>query len=445
MGDNRALSLFLTGLTPVLNIITRRLTVELGNTAKEETSVRAQLALSLFVLASLLPSQPATASASNLADVFITVSNEFSVPTQVLMAVSYAETRWEDHGAQPSRANGYGLMHLQDNTLNDGLRRAATLLGVPPKELWSSTVENVRGGASLLRVAYVSTYGDDPLLRQTSNLARWYVPVASYLRSDELEPQRSFADRVFFVLERGVQRTLNGEILKLPAAGTLRPERGRYASVNTDATYALVAKETGNARTTSGKLAAAQATYVQGGADSWYPAGTQSPNYTPGRPGNPTGLVMHTCQGEISSCLSSLTTWGTRKSAHYVVRSSDGWRYQLVHRQDQAWQCGFCKSAPYGGSWNDWTIGIELEGFSNDPARWYTGTMYSRTAWLAAWACYDYNFSGCLQYNGLYGHDYAEPGNSDPGGGFDWYWFANTCVYERLQFIRFGQPIQSCP
>lgn len=80
--------------------------------------------------------------------------------------------------------------------------------------------------------------------------------------------------------------------------------------------------------------------------------------------------------------------------------------------------------------------GIEHEGWSSDPS-WYTSTMYSRSAWLTAYACVNYSFGGCSQYNGVYGHDYAQPGNSDPGGGWNWSWY-NQCVGERIELLRTG-------
>ena len=37
---------------------------------------------------------------------------KYGVPESVLLAVSYAETRWDDHAGKPSTSGGYGPMHL---------------------------------------------------------------------------------------------------------------------------------------------------------------------------------------------------------------------------------------------------------------------------------------------------------------------------------------------
>src|SRR5690606_16479577 len=82
-------------------------------------------------------------------------AREFGVPQSVLLGVSYLESRWDDHAGRPSRAGGYGPMHLTDvraaegaGGRGDGTRTArvsdpslhtvdlaAKLTGVDPAEL----------------------------------------------------------------------------------------------------------------------------------------------------------------------------------------------------------------------------------------------------------------------------------------------------------------------
>src|SRR5215207_8724491 len=52
---------------------------------------------------------PAAAAA---ADAFTAASQQYGVPESVLLAVSYAETRWDDHQGRASTSGGYGPMHL---------------------------------------------------------------------------------------------------------------------------------------------------------------------------------------------------------------------------------------------------------------------------------------------------------------------------------------------
>ena len=129
---------------------------------------------------------------------------------------------------------------------------------------------------------------------------------------------------------------------------------------------------------------------------SGYPRGvwfeTDPGNYRPGRSSGVTGsishIVLHTCEGGAESCLNSLTRNRDGEhahSAHYLV-TKEGNTLQLVDELDTAWHAGAPASA-YAGfrpgdlvngvevqrpmpNYNPNSIGIEIEGFSDDPATW---------------------------------------------------------------------------
>jgi hypothetical protein len=44
--------------------------------------------------------------------VFARAASVSGVPVEVLLGVSFMESRWDDHGASPSTSSGYGPMHL---------------------------------------------------------------------------------------------------------------------------------------------------------------------------------------------------------------------------------------------------------------------------------------------------------------------------------------------
>jgi len=48
---------------------------------------------------------------------FSAAATEFGVPTAVLLAVGYEESRWEMHSNLPSVAGGFGAMHLTDTAV----------------------------------------------------------------------------------------------------------------------------------------------------------------------------------------------------------------------------------------------------------------------------------------------------------------------------------------
>ena len=95
---------------------------------------------------------------------------QYGVPSSVLLAVSFLESRWDDHGGSPSTAGGYGPMHLTEVSLPDqsyargdeaarevsgpaSLRTvalASRLTALPARELRADPAANICGGAALL-------------------------------------------------------------------------------------------------------------------------------------------------------------------------------------------------------------------------------------------------------------------------------------------------------
>lgn len=142
-----------------------------------------------FVLASA--SQPRAAATGPLQASFLTAAQEFSVPVAVLMGLSYVETGWRHHEGTPSFANGYGIMHLQDNPRNDGLRVAAQLVGLPVELVQTDRDQNIRAGAALLAHGYREAYPDDAAMRLAPDSSRWYPAVAAYLRTDKAAAMRN--------------------------------------------------------------------------------------------------------------------------------------------------------------------------------------------------------------------------------------------------------------
>src|SRR4051794_35942583 len=101
--------------------------------------------------------------AANWPEKFGRIGGEVGVPSDVLAAVAFAETRWE-HLTWPAgetvspengRPRGYGVMFLQDNDhFGHSLQDAAKLIGKTPEELKNDPELNIRGAAALLKKIY---------------------------------------------------------------------------------------------------------------------------------------------------------------------------------------------------------------------------------------------------------------------------------------------------
>ncbi|MYS15343.1 N-acetylmuramoyl-L-alanine amidase, partial [Streptomyces sp. SID4982] len=75
------------------------------------TLVSAALVLPLLGAA---PAAPTASPADQLQRAFDSAAAEYHVPRELLLAVSYLQSRWDAHAGAPSVSGGYGPMHLTD-------------------------------------------------------------------------------------------------------------------------------------------------------------------------------------------------------------------------------------------------------------------------------------------------------------------------------------------
>jgi N-acetyl-anhydromuramyl-L-alanine amidase AmpD len=164
---------------------------------------------------------------------------------------------------------------------------------------------------------------------------------------------------------------------------------------------------------------------------AYYPA--NSNNYTgANRPNSHLvdKIIIHVAQGSWSSAINWFQNSYAGASAHYTIRSSDGFIGQSVLERNIAW---------HAGNWyyNQTSIGIEHEGFVDNPA-WFTDTMYDYSSWLTAWLCYKYGIP--IDRYHIIGHNqvpdpydptsYGGAGNhTDPGLNWDWYKYMSWVAY----------------
>lgn len=120
-------------------------------------------------------------------------------------------------------------------------------------------------------------------------------------------------------------------------------------------------------------------------------------------------VVIHIVQGPWSSAINSFLYEKRQVSAHYTVRSSDGFVGQSVREKDIAYHAG---NYPV----NTTSIGIEHEGFFDEP-KWYTDAMIRSSARLTAYLCNKYAIP--VDRAHVIGHGEA---SSTPCPGTIWDW-----------------------
>ena len=312
-------------------------------------------------------------SGSKLDSEFEAAAEKYGVPKDLLLAIGYANTRWEmppesSGDYEPGDLHGmggYGIMQLDQNPKKDTLAQAADLTGSPKEALKTGQAANIAGGAAVLADLAGDTKPED--------LDGWYEAVSRFGEGT------LYADQVYEVLKDGVSAEVDpGETV------TLKP----HPDVQTPVV----------------RTAQAAGEYSR---STWY--GASSNNYTnANRPGSNriNKIIIHVTQGSWSGSLGWFKNSSSQVSAHYTVRSSDGKIGQSVREEDIAYHCGYW-------SYNQTSIGIEHEGYI-DNSKWLTGTMYQSSARLAAYLCKKYKIPIDRQH--IIGHNEV-PGCPGPGGG----------------------------
>ncbi|WP_086672854.1 N-acetylmuramoyl-L-alanine amidase [Amycolatopsis pretoriensis] len=354
---------------------------------------------------------------------FAAAASEFGVPENVLLGVSYLESRWDFNAGTPSTSAGYGPMHLTDvreagvatshhdegtedprgddarpalhpqagpATPPAGLQtvdEAAQLVGEDAATLRTDATQNIRGGAALLAKYHAGQSG-------------WYDAVARYSGSTG-DAARTFADEVFETMKSGMSRTTDdGQQVTLAASPDVQlpAHSGNPADVECPRTVACES---------------VPAPYEE------LPNDDYGNHDLANRPESQKidHIVIHDTEGYWDSVL-KLAQDPTYVSWHYTIRSTDGLIAQHVPTKDVAW---------HAGNWyvNAKSIGIEHEGFAAK-GTWYTEAMYRSSAKLVGYLARKYGIP--LDRAHIIGHDNV-PGTIpstikgmhwDPGPYWDW-------------------------
>ncbi|MFL5320080.1 MAG: N-acetylmuramoyl-L-alanine amidase [Myxococcaceae bacterium] len=323
------------------------------------------------------------AKQSPLEGSFERAAHDYQVPVALLKSIAYVETRVRQQ-SEPSAMGGYGVMQLVERADWNTLQRAAELTGVDAARLKIDPDANIRGAAAVLRDLADQSFQNYADLNPTDP-ADFFHAISLYAGMTEAKLAQDYAEQVFVTAESGFTvETPNGIVSQQPYSTTFR----RHLPQITSRQDAL--KE-------------------YPGAYTW----AASPNYTSGH-GAYTYVLIHTTQGSYAGTVSWFKNTASQVSAHYVVRSSDGQITQMVEHANTAWhaQC-----------YNSKSIGIEHEGYVNDPATWYTDAMYGESAKLTRWIADRHGIPKDRSH--IIGHYEVAPscntgGHTDPGSGWNW-------------------------
>ncbi|MFB0829529.1 N-acetylmuramoyl-L-alanine amidase [Brevibacillus laterosporus] len=325
---------------------------------------------------------------------FKEAADEYNVPITLLISIGWIESMLDDHDGEPNNMNGYGFMNLMSNPKRKTLEEASEITGISTDELKTSTQSNIKGGAAIL-----AKYQED--ITKNKNHSKdykdWVEAVKLYSGADSDEVRTHYAEDVFSLIENGFIDLSSEKLIKLPSE---------------------------NSKEYKGKKVLPQLDI------KWISAHESNYDSTRRSTKDITHLVIHVMQGTYAGSID----WAQRdhgsmgaSSAHYYV-SDDGDITQMVDDRNVAY---------HARSANPYTIGIEHEGYIDDP-KWFTNIMYRESAKLAAKLAYTYDIP--ISRRHIKGHsEYPNQTHTDPGGYWDWdYYMKNIKVYHD-KFVNDGR------
>jgi len=307
---------------------------------------------------------------------FERIAAEQEVPSAILLSLAWEASRfnnevvsdWGSVGMFGFRLEGQGGLELVE---------AARLVGLTTAELLANPIKQVEAVA-----IWLAGHAENASITMDTPLSEWGPALIPFSASPSPVVQDRFSQFILeslyfgfesgsYVVEQSIDSWPSGDISAPPMP------TGDYV----------------------GNAAYAQAS---------------STNYTASSRGGSDidVIVVHTVQGSYSGAISWFQNSSADVSAHYVVRSVDGEVTQCLLEKDIGWHAG-------NWSYNERSVGIEHEGYVEDPGQWYTEAMYRSSAILVADIISRTNVS--LDRDHIVGH-VEIPGatHTDPGTGWDW-------------------------
>jgi hypothetical protein len=395
---------------------------------------------------------------------FTSASQEFGVPSNVLMALSYDESHWEAPAGMSSDG-GYGVMDLRADQSSvvsgrDGstvtpiqqpsnyytLNAAAALLGEPTQKIETNMQQNIRGAAAVLAQDAKQLNGGQ--LPSTTN--GWYDAVAAYSGNADKQSAEAFANDIYSTIKQGASEVMsNNQAMNLPAMADATPNPSDTSSLNlpTNITDSNV-QPTASTPATTSTVPTLPANFTPEcpstlncnfipaayGADST----TDATNYGnfdfANRPKDMKldYIFIHDTEGSYNAVVDEFQNPSAYVSANYLIRSSDGQVTQMVPNEDVSW-------GVYDWYDNMHGINIENEGYAAQGATWYTPIMYQHLATLVRYLAAKYNIP--LNRQHILGHDNIPVLQADdmvnqhwdPGPYWNWTYFMDLVHGETPQ------------
>jgi hypothetical protein len=368
---------------------------------------------------------------------FSEAGEEFNVPAPLLEAIGQVENNWTQIG--PSVDQGWGIMHLVQNSYCDTLGEAAALLQMDSDALKNDPRQNIRGAAALLAHYRTASKGE---IRTVED---WFPVLERFSGLLTDETRNLAAQRYYEVLRDGVN------------ASTLWGEKIQIESNRQINTKDLFARNQPKVRPPSDVRDATQVVSAASVASTDYPAAVfdsaASCNYGVGRDHSIDTWVNHwigvgTYAGAISWFKTCPGTGPGQRgagigpsSAHFVIRASDGQITQMVRIADTAWHAG-AVGYPYN---NTRSIGVEHEATAANPDQWNNPALLQASTTMARYFCNLYAIPKTRSLPGIRGHNEMPGTGTDCPGTLPWNTWMSLLNGSSLPDLTIIEPVVVSP
>lgn len=346
--------------------------------------------LQCFVLLCLLWLIPQSATVSHATNEqttlseseLISVAQQFDLPTDLLAAMIWSRSRGQhdvplveqdapDHHSVPQ----HGIAQLSDAQI----ARASVILNIPQQHIKQDKLINLQALAALIAQARTDAITAG---LSTADVDNWAMVIRDYLYNDSPREWENYTTYLFELLSDVPTFEFEQFAYTVATQWTDPLDISRSASVVLSEDYPPAELDlTAHNHQTANRTAA-----------------------------DIELIIIHTMQGYFEGTTAWFHNPSSQVSAHYLIRSSDGHVRQMVRDKDIAWHAS-CE--------NSRSIGIEHEGFVDNPGMWYTDEMYESSAALVAHLALEYNIP--IDRNHIVAHsEISCTSHTDPGAGWDW-------------------------
>lgn len=323
-----------------------------------------------------------------LDDKFAEAARMFDVPVDLLKAISYVETRWQNVSGEDDelgRVAGAGVFGLW----GDNLERGAAAAQLDVADVRTDKFANMTAAAARLAelAAQHGVSGTD--------LMAWKPVIADFAQNPDEEARAAYVDDVIAVLSGG--------------ASSVAEDGSVVASISPHAEVGMP-----------------ELTTLAAGGDYASAIFRSSPNYNSRNGYHVSLVVIHSCEGNYAGCWGWLRNSAAQASAHYVVNESGSEVTQLVREANRAWHVAASYNCNYAGgqqcnlqgvSTNNFSVGIEHAGFASQSS-WSNGIIETS----ARLTCDITKRQGVIRdRNHIVSHGQLQPYNrTDPGPNWPW-------------------------